>query len=252
MIRELERDLSTNNLKEWTIMDFSTGASITGAGFGYGLLLFQNIESQAIGGALWAVLPLIALGIVLHMARKQKTFWRTRVGEDVTVEYMEACADEERARRVIEHKSVLGSIGQIESAIKYISEIDKRAIEWHEPIVPKFGVASILFFATGFFGKAMERLGQLGRPLDVLSSYLIGLAASILVVVFFMQTRGLFIGRRTRRRRLYRDLVEARAFLEIGKRPAPWLDFPSPKIVPIVNVSHTASVKPRKGRRARR
>ncbi|NOK12670.1 hypothetical protein [Corallococcus exercitus] len=252
MIRELERDLSTNSPKEWNIMDFSTGASITGAGFGYGLLLFQNIENQAIGGTLWAVLPLTALGVVLHMARKQKTFWRTRVGEDVTTDYMEACADEERARRVIKHKSVLGAIGQIESAIKYISEIDKRAVEWHEPIVPKFGVASILFFTTGLFGKAMERLGQLGRPLDVFSSYLIGLAASILVVVFFMQTRSLFIGRRTKRRRLYRDLVEARAFIESGKCPAPWLDFHSPKTVSIAAVPQAAPIKSRKGRRAKR
>ncbi|RYZ16061.1 MAG: hypothetical protein EOO70_05390 [Myxococcaceae bacterium] len=252
MIRELERDLSTNNLKEWNIMDFPTGAALVGALFAFGLLLFQLIENHTTGGTLWAGLPLTALGFVLRMFRKQKTFWRTRVGEEVTVDYMEACADEERARRVIEHKSVLGAVGQIEAAIKYISEIDKRSTEWHEPLVPKFGVASILFFATGFFGKAMERLGQLGRPLDVLSSYSIGFAASGLVVVFFMQTRGLFIGRRTKRRRLYRDLVGARAFLESGKRPAPWLDSPSPKTVSIAAVPQAAAVKPRKGRRARR
>ncbi|MGE6758562.1 hypothetical protein ACQKGO_11150 [Corallococcus interemptor] len=252
MIRELERDLSTNTLKEWVVMDFPTGAAMVGALFAYGLLLFQNIENQAIGGVVWAGLPLAALGFVLHRYRKQKTFWKTRVGEDVTTDYMEACAEEERARRVLEHKSVLGAIGPIESAIKYISEIDKRAVEWHEPIVPKFGVAAIVFFATGFFGKAMERLGQLGRPLDVLSSYAIGLAGSLLVVVFFMQTRGLFIGRRTKRRRLYRDLVEARALLESGKRPAPWLDAASSKIVSIVTVPQAPPAKPRKGRRTRR
>ena len=188
---------------------------------------------------------------VLRRTKIDKTRWRARVGEDtITIDYIEACIEEEQAKRVLDHPSV--NRQALESSIRDIDGLDKKSTEWREPTIPAPLIAILFSLGTALLQRTTDRLVQQGRLPDVVGGLAVGILSVVLIGVGHAQVSGFLLGRRRRRRVFYRALVGARFFVENGRQPAPWLKSCGGSVVSIPIPSKAGRVKQRKGPRGKR
>lgn len=250
MLREMERDFFNGSPKEWGVMGRAPGLAVMASAFCgiyYVLLVVSEWWARALGGF---SLVFLASMLVYFRVRKDKATWRARLGEgDVSIDYIEACIEEEQARRIVEHRTASRQV--VESGIRDIENLDKKALEWREPVVPGAMFAIVVSLGTLLLQRVTERLVQQGRFGDVVGIFIVGMLIVILAGVGYVRVNSFLFGRTRRRRAFYRALVVARSFIENERRPAPWLDVRGEPVASSTD-GRRDNVRKRKGSRRRR
>ncbi|TQF16104.1 hypothetical protein FJV41_09940 [Myxococcus llanfairpwllgwyngyllgogerychwyrndrobwllllantysiliogogogochensis] len=221
MIRAIEDDIRRLAPKEWGAYSRATAlveALLVIAGTFAVVVHVDEWWAKAIGCLLVTVVPLVALG---WRIRRAKRLWRQRTGLEIrTLDDIQRCIAEEKARFVLEHSSVKRNPRIIEaeiSAIKAHKEVGKL-----DPFFPKGSLGLLAFFGASFHVNTLSTLFSQGK-IEVAVAMTGSMVIVVIVgIVTYTHVRDFLLQREIRLDGILRALIDAKASLEGTGDLASW------------------------------